>query len=144
MLSLHLLFGLPFPLFLSHGVYSVVFLSHSWFVIRATCPAHLPLASITFSMASFTPVLDLKSLFLILSLLVTPSIDRSMLLWVTASFSLWRLVSDCQFLFSHINANCCASIFLRFTYYGRYPRGRLIYNFVLLICEYFNRITYQY
>ena len=45
-------------------------------------------------MTSFTPVLDLKSSFLILSLPVTPSIDRSILLWVTASFSLWRLVSD--------------------------------------------------
>ena len=84
MSSLHLLFGLPFPLFLSHGVHSFVFLAHSWFVIRAKCPAHLPLASITFSMTSFTPVLDLKSLFPILSLLVTPSIDRSMLLWVMA------------------------------------------------------------
>ncbi|XP_023814965.2 beta-1,3-N-acetylglucosaminyltransferase manic fringe isoform X2 [Oryzias latipes] len=91
MSSLHLFFGLPLPLFLSHGVQSVVFLAHSWFFIRATCPAHLHLASITFSMTSFTPVLDLKSSFLTLALLVTPSIDRSMLLWVIASFSLWRL-----------------------------------------------------
>ena len=63
MSSLHLRLGLPFVLFPSLGVYSVVFLAHLLLFILARCLARSALL-----MISFTCVFDLTSLFLILFL----------------------------------------------------------------------------
>ena len=92
--SIHLILGLPFALFLSNGVHSVVFLAHSWFFHRALSPARLPLPSSAFWMTSFTFVLAHKSSFLILSPFVTSSIASYIRSCMPANLSLWRVVND--------------------------------------------------
>ena len=89
--SFHLFLGLPLALLPSLRVHSNIFLAHLLF-IRARCPAHCPLISLTLSVISFTLVFALVASFLILSLQVTLSIALSMLLWATASFLSYRFV----------------------------------------------------
>ena len=84
--SRHLRFCLPLVLLPFLGCHSVTLLVHLLSSLRIRWPAHLHLASLIFSMISFTWVCFLISVFLILSLIVMLSILLSIALCAVISF----------------------------------------------------------
>ena len=84
--SRHLRFCLPLVLLPFLGCHSVTLLVHLLSSLRIRWPAHLHLASLIFTMISFTWVCFLISVFLILSLIVMLSILLSIALCAVISF----------------------------------------------------------
>ena len=87
MSSSHLIFGRALSLSPSSGIHSVIRLVHLLSVILATCPAQHHFSFLACASISCTPDLLRIQVLCLRSLLVMPSIARSILLCVVLSLS---------------------------------------------------------